>query len=79
MTSKRKVLVFPAGTEIGLEIYKSLYLSKEIELHGAGISGSNTGKFVYPHYHFVPDISDNSWIARLIKICKEYKKKYHGC
>lgn len=76
MTSKRKVLVFPAGTEIGLEIYKSLYLSKEIELHGAGISGSNTGKFVYPHYHFVPDISDSSWIARLIKICKEYKINY---
>lgn len=34
--TKRRVLVFPAGTEIGLEIFQALKHYKEIALFGAG-------------------------------------------
>jgi len=44
-----RVLVFPCGSEIGLEIYRSLWCMKEVELFG-GSSVDDHGKFVYKNY-----------------------------
>ena len=43
------VLVFPCGTEIGLEIYRSLANSKHFEIYGSS-SMDDHGKFVYKNY-----------------------------
>lgn len=46
---KSKVLVFPCGSECGLEIGRSLRHQKEIELWG-GSSVDDHGKFCFEHY-----------------------------
>ena len=43
------VLVFPCGSEIGLEIHAALRHAKDICLHGAS-SVSDHGEFVYARY-----------------------------
>jgi len=51
MNKKINVLVFPAGSEIGLEIHKSLKYNLHIELFGA--SGKpDHAKFVYDQDHY---------------------------
>lgn len=56
----KKVLVYPCGTEIGLEIYKSLNRDIHYELWG-GSSSYDHGRFVYDkHIDGLPFISDNS-------------------
>jgi len=43
---KTRILVFPCGSEIGLEIHNSLRFSTHIELFG-GSTIANHGKYVY--------------------------------
>lgn len=66
---KKNVLVFPAGTEIGLEIFHSLEHCKEVSLYGAGQDISNPARFIYPAYHTLPAISEPAWLEELIKLC----------
>ncbi len=72
----RRVLVFPAGTEIGLEIYNALKYCKDIEIFGAGQPISNPATFVYPNYYQVPSIHDPSWLQELIELCRKMKIEY---
>ena len=44
------VLVFPCGTEIGLEIHRALSCSTRVRLFGASSVASNHGKYVYKNY-----------------------------
>ena len=67
---KRKVLVFPAGTEIGLEIFQALKHCKEVALFGAGQDVSNHARFAYPAYHFLPSIHEPGWVESLIGLCR---------
>ncbi len=54
MSGKHKILVFPAGSEIGLEIYNSLKYSHHVELFGA--SGKNDhASYVYDESHYIED------------------------
>lgn len=66
----RQVLVFPAGTEIGLEIHQALQHSREVVLHGAGQSISSHAPFVYKSYHSLPSITDDGWLQALIDLCR---------
>jgi len=66
---KKKILVFPAGTEIGLEIFHALKHCKEISIYGAGQDISNPAKFVYPSYHILPSIHESGWENALIELC----------
>jgi carbamoyl-phosphate synthase large subunit len=43
---KRNVFIFPGGTEIGLEINKSLRHCIEVQLFSAGLSVSNHAPYV---------------------------------
>lgn len=62
---KSKVLVFPCGTEIGLEIHRSLKFSKDIEMFGASSCDDN-GCFVYKNYiGNVPFVDDENFIPAL--------------
>lgn len=57
---KKRVLVYPCGTEIGLEIYKSACRSTHFELVG-GSSSYDHGRFVFQnHIDYLPFITDES-------------------
>lgn len=47
---KTKVLVFPCGSEVGLELFRSLAKDTHIELYGASSTPSNHGKYLYANY-----------------------------
>jgi predicted ATP-grasp superfamily ATP-dependent carboligase len=51
---KHNVLIFPAGSEIGLEIYKSLKYSHHVEVFGAS-GKSDHASFVYEEDHYIED------------------------
>lgn len=70
---KKNVLVFPCGSEIGLEIHKSLNLSTHFELYG-GSSVDDHGKFVYVNYvDEIPGVNDADFTGRLNEIIAKYK------
>lgn len=62
---KKRVLVFPCGSEVGLEIHRSLRFSKDFELVGAS-SVSDHGKFVYDNYiPGMPFVDDSDFMQRI--------------
>ncbi len=67
------VLVFPAGTEHGLEIWKSLKDCKEIELFAATVKGINHSEYIYTNVHYLPSVYENDWFIKLQDIIEECK------
>jgi predicted ATP-grasp superfamily ATP-dependent carboligase len=70
---KSIVLVFPCGSEIGLEIHNSLKWSSHIELWG-GSSVDDHGKYVYKNYiGNMPYIDNDNFIDQLNEIIIRHK------
>lgn len=70
---KRNILVFPCGSEIGLDIYSSVRYSTYFHLIGAS-SVDDHGRFVYEDYiPGVPFVTDASFIPAMAKIVSERK------
>ena len=68
--SKIRVLVFPCGSEIGLEVYNSVHHSTHFELFGLN-SVDDHGKFVYENYiDGIGFINDFNFIDKLNEIIK---------
>jgi hypothetical protein len=66
------VLVFPCGSEIGLEVHRSLSKQKDVELIG-GSSVDDHGMFVYHNYiGNIPSISEKTCIKHLKSIVKKH-------
>jgi carbamoyl-phosphate synthase large subunit len=72
----RKVLVFPAGTEIGLEIYAALRSCKEVELFAAGQAISNHAELLYDSYYQIPSIHSDQWLDELISVVEKLGINY---
>jgi carbamoyl-phosphate synthase large subunit len=70
------VLVFPAGTEIGLEIFQALKSCKELRVFGAGQNVTNHARFVYPEYHELPSIHEEGWLEALNGVCAKLEIDY---
>lgn len=72
--NKRKnILVFPCGSEIGLEVYNAVKYSTYFNLIGAN-SVDDHGKYVYDDYiGGLPFITDNKVFEELKKIIRERK------
>lgn len=69
----KNILVFPCGSEIGLEVKRALNYSKHFNLIGAS-SVDDHGKFVYDNYiDNIPQIEDSSFIEEINKIIENYK------
>lgn len=68
--------MFPAGTEIGLEIHQALQHCKEVELFGAGQAVSNHAPFVYERYYQLPSIYEENWLSALIELCQALEIEY---
>jgi hypothetical protein len=68
----KNILVFPCGSEIGLEIYKSIKHNIHFNLIGAN-STDDHGKFVYENYiGNLPFLTNQYFIKELKKIVIEY-------
>lgn len=73
MIDKKRILVFPCGSEIALEIHRSLIHSSHFELIGAN-SVDDHGRFVYENYiGNVPYVTDDNFISSIQSIVKQYK------
>jgi carbamoyl-phosphate synthase large subunit len=72
----RKVLIFPAGTEIGLEIYNALSSCKEVELFAAGQPLSNHAELLYETYHHISGIYEEDWLEKLIELVQRLNIEY---
>jgi len=55
------VLVLPGGTEIGLEVRRSLADLKEVELAGAGAPADRHGPFAYRRWATVRSVNEAGW------------------
>ena len=68
----KNVLVFPCGSEIGLEIHNAVKYSKDFKLFG-GSSVDDHGKFVYENYiPDIPFIDDEGLLDFLNKVIDEH-------
>lgn len=63
----RNVLVYPGGTEIGLEIARSLKPCKEVRLVSAGLVGTPADFFFSVHYE-VQTVSHREWRNQLKRV-----------
>ena len=69
--TKRNILVFPCGSEIGLDIYSSVHYSTYFHLIG-GSSVDDHGKFLYEdHIPNIPFVTADDFISRMVDIVKE--------
>ncbi len=76
MTNKKKVLIFPAGTEIASEILNALKLSKFVEIYG-GASADDHAEFVYDNLiKGFPFVKEDGFIEYLNKVIDKYKIEY---
>jgi hypothetical protein len=71
--NKKNILVFPCGSEIALEIYRSVRYCQHFKLIGAnGID--DHGKFIFEDYiGGVPFVDNPKFIPSMEKIVKEHK------
>lgn len=70
----KKVLVYPCGTEIGLEIYRSLCSSPHYKVYG-GSSTYDHGRFLYKnHIDHLPMIKDDSREELILEFNQAIKK-----
>lgn len=76
MSNLKNVLIFPAGTEIGLEIFHALRNSKEIRVFGAGAPVSSHAPFIFENYFTIPHVDEAEWLPGIIKLCLENKVDY---
>jgi carbamoyl-phosphate synthase large subunit len=60
-----RVLVFPGGTEIGLEINSALRQCKDVKLFSGGLATSNHAPYVYAQHFEIPSIYEEAWVEAL--------------
>jgi carbamoyl-phosphate synthase large subunit len=70
------VLVFPGGTEIGLEIWKSLRWHRDIDLFSAGAPVSSHASYVFARHFDLPMVTDSGWLAALQALLVREKIEY---
>jgi carbamoyl-phosphate synthase large subunit len=70
MAEEHGVLVFPGGTEIGLEVRRALGDLKEVRLVGAGSRADRHGPFAYREWHTLPSVTEPGWVEALNALCE---------
>lgn len=69
-----RVMVFPGGTEIGLEIFRSLCYSRHIELFGSTSLESDAGCVLFKNYITgLPYVNDPSFLPEFCNLLKKLK------
>ncbi|HTT14626.1 MAG TPA: ATP-grasp domain-containing protein [Thermoplasmata archaeon] len=65
-----RVLVFPGGTESGLEIWRSLRWRRDLQLYSAGAPVSSHAPYVFARHRTVPPVSDPRWRPALARVVR---------
>lgn len=73
--TKKRVLIFPAGSEIGLEIFESLRFSRHFEVLGA-TSVKDHSQFVFKNLFQVPYFQEENFKAALIELIEKEQVDY---
>ena len=66
------MLVVPAGTEIGLEVARSLSVCKEVDLFGAGRLDCSPGPFKFARMLAAPMVDDKNFVDAINVIVREH-------
>ncbi|MEI8373580.1 MAG: ATP-grasp domain-containing protein [Planctomycetota bacterium] len=67
------VLVFPCGSEIGLEIHRAVRFSRHVSLVGASSVSSNHGRYVYNRYvDGLPFVDEFCFLQKLNEVVDRY-------
>lgn len=70
---KKNILVFPAGSEVALEIHRSMRYSTHFNLIGAS-SVDDHGRFIFDNYiGGLPFYTEDNFLPQLLEIVKKYK------
>lgn len=70
--SKKNVLIFPCGSEIGLEVNRALSKDIHFEMFGAS-SSPDHGRFVYKNYiEGIPFVDSEDFISAINAVCEKY-------
>lgn len=78
MDVKHRVLIFPAGSEIGLEIYNSLKYSHHVEVYGAS-GKSDHASFIYEEDRYIEDalyVDQPDFIERFNRLLRARKIEF---
>lgn len=71
--AKKNVLVFPCGSEIGIEINRALSYSAHFEVYGASSVDSHHGKYVFRNLvENLPMIDDDDFLKKLNGLINKY-------
>src|ERR1051326_2847289 len=65
-----RVLIFPGGTEIALELRQALAWCKEVELFSAGAPVSNHASFVFARHFPLPSVDEPGWLDALKELVR---------
>jgi len=72
-----RILVFPGGTEIGLEIFRSLAYSRHIELFGATSLESDAGCVMFRDYTTgLPFVDESSFLRKFCRLLLDKKMEF---
>lgn len=70
---KWSVLVFPGGTEVGLEVWRSLSCCKEVCLTSVSSDTQNHAAFVFSNHYTIKDVRCDGWFEELVEIIQREK------
>ncbi len=72
--SPKRVLVFPSGTEIALEIHNSFRWSTHFKLFGISSVKSHHGKYVFKNHipTLIPFVDDPNFLPEIKKVAEKY-------
>lgn len=68
-----RVLIFPGGTEIALELRQALAWCKEVQLFSAGAGVSNHAPYVFARHSIVPSVHEAGWLDALQEVVSAYR------
>ena len=72
MTAATRVLVFPCGSEIGLELGRALGHATHIEMVGASSVASNHGRYMFADYiDGMPMVDEPGFVGAVSRVCRE--------
>ena len=72
----RNILIFPAGTEIGLEIFAALKGCRNTSLFAAGEDIPNHARLLYKEYHVLPHVTHPAFSADMARLCERLRIDY---
>jgi len=65
------ILVFPGGTENGIEIYNSLKYTKEVTLFSVSSKVKNHAEYIFTNHYFISDIRNDKCLDELNELIEK--------